>query len=178
MNASQAIERVAEIDKPEGSLLSVHYSNKTNAIYSIFHCDSPTPKVEIESQQKLASIKAIMERILTCVIAPHERFSYRFHIHVLSLAENAMDICTDLVTGLCALMTAMHIELTDTLIAYTRAYEAGSAWVCKRYFANDVVYMKMLGHVSQSNVLDAIEYMPLEEMEEFRSLHKMCSFNK
>ncbi|OAG32083.1 hypothetical protein NEIG_01321 [Nematocida sp. ERTm5] len=170
MEVSCIVEKVREVDQPEDSLLSIRYSNHINAIYSISHHDSSVPAVEIESLENLASVETALEKILSCVIRPHERFSYKFHIHILSISGGIFNIYTDLVAGLTVLMVSLGIELTDTLISYTKEYSEGSVWVCKKYFTNEVACIKLSDATVADSLERATEHIPVDELEELKYL--------
>lgn len=163
------VSTLLQNDRPEGSLNTVIYTRSIKAICSIFPIDTPKLRVEIE-QKQFKSIQKILETILISTIEPHERFSYRFTINYIRADENIVEIYRDTVTALSLLMVKTGIELSDTLISYSKEYSTGSIWLCKKFFRNEIVALKVFGVLSEENIKNSTEYIPSTEIAEFNGI--------
>lgn len=159
------VETVHESDKPEDSLESLVYTGQTKGIYTVYSHNSPYPEVEIESISPInhVSIKKALETILLQGIEPHDRFSFRFHIHFSTLNDaDILDIYRDAVVGIVLLGVRLGLELKDTLVPYIRRYGTSSIFICKGYFKNKIVFTQMSGSLAEDSICDAVSHRPDE----------------
>ncbi|KAH9386590.1 uncharacterized protein NEMAJ01_1486 [Nematocida major] len=161
---------VQKQDRPDGAIDAVFYENATRGVYSLFAHDSPFSKVSIESEKDFSFVEKKLEGIVQCVVAPHPRLSYMFHVQYISAPCSAFDVYTDAVTALSVLMVHAGIEATDTLVPYVKEFPNGSVWVCKKFFKNEIVSMKTSGLLSKSEAVMAAEYIPNQELSGVKKL--------
>ncbi|KAI5191984.1 hypothetical protein NEMIN01_1768 [Nematocida minor] len=164
------VDILGERDKSEDSLLSIVYTGSTKGIYSLSINSNPLPKVEVEPAEDLSALQSDLETVLTEIIKPHDRFSYKLQINLLQKEASTIELFTDAITAISILISKLQIEAKDTPVAYTKEYPNGTMCICKGYFRNTVIFAKINGALSETDVAHAMEHIPSTRIEELVSL--------